>query len=643
VRLCCGSLGALLILAVPVKAVLPMVDMRHSVVRVPERDFLELWLKPSTDDQIDAALWDWVKTRKATLLSDIESSVETRKPTSLTQGRRIFLPTENDQGYEDLVLTPTDFGEQLIGTTLKFDCDSRLLYDAGLIFRSDWQVDFRPAAPAISQWPVTWPENPAKRIGWYDRQDVFIERVVTSTAWCLGGRSVLAIMRPADAVFPAGDSLSGAGHLDVMLTRVRPGEGLADHTVEGQERPPTGSGTVSVISISLESREALALLLNRDPATDADLLEALLKRVADGSATLCGFTSTAVVLDQRVELESARRHSYPTEMPTIPSAWQERSVGTELTVEVGKESVMNLALEQHLVPPRDGTWQVALDAPEMILRQPQFVSFTTRSQLPLPDSSTVLQSALHIPACLSGTDGVLAGRTILTFTKQRSLKDLAPRPKAEGGGLFMLFGDALDPLIIEVTALILEVPATEEDHWKGQTTDLFQANHHEEVLRRIADGSATIKGLAVGAFGLAECSFGIAEDVVEVSECEPDYRQTPGRLRPTGLNQIRVGTVFSGSISRTDDDKKILSYKLVHHPERPALPTLQEMITFSKAHRDRGLPPAQISMEDWEGEFTLIPDQMTLLKVQRPPGKDGQARLHLLFMRSRQILGKGKP
>ncbi|MCP5557954.1 MAG: hypothetical protein H7A55_09405 [Verrucomicrobiaceae bacterium] len=621
-----------LLLPVTASGVLPNVEVRHAVIRVPEADFLSLWLKPATDDEIDANLWEWVNKGKATLISDIETSTETRKPLVVTHGRHLLLPSENAQAYDELVLIPTAFEEVLVGTELKYLADSRLLYDAGLVFRSDWQVSFNPAAPVVARWPVTWPRNPAQRMGWYDRPDKLIERVTTSTAWNLGGRAVLAVMRPADAVFPAAEAAPTRGFLDVMLTRVQPGDGIGEHTVEGRDRPPTGSGSVAVISITLDSQEALRLLLERDPAADADLLEALLGRVAKGSAVLSGFTSAAAMLDQRVELESGRRHAFPTEMPTIPSAWDERLVGTELTVEVSKEATMELSLAQDLAPPRHAVWQVALDAPQMIMREPQFVSLTTRTRLPLPDCSTVLQSALHIPDCLGGQDGVRAQQTVLTFTKHRKLKKMEPEPATEPGGLFFDFGHLPELSLIEVTAIVLEVPGTEEDRWKGESTDLFKADLQAEVLRRVADGSAKIAALAVGAFGQGEGSFGVAEDFVEVTEFEPDYRETPGRLRPTALETFPVGTVFSGSIKH-EDDQNLFSYKLVHHLARPVMPNLAQMIDYAKAHQDQWVPAAQIDKEDWEGEQRLVMDKMTLLKMQRTQTD----KLHLLLMRATEI------
>ena len=648
------ALICLLALAGPfLHAVEPAVHFRHSVVRVPEKDYLHLWMKPATEDELHAAVWQWVDDGKAQVLSDLEQVVETRQRCKMRQGRVIELPQEFDQDFEDLLVPPVTTHSNWVGMAWECETDSKILRTAGLVFRTDWKSNFQPGMPLVSRWPVTWSRNAKPRVGWMDQYDILEENITTSSTWNLSGRQILAVARPPNAVFPADGEPAPTGLLDVTLARVRPGPELATHTVEGAARPPAGTGNFGCFAIGIDSGEALRLLTDRNPAQDDELLEELMNRIQQDKATLHGVGSLAVVSGVRCSLTSARRHLYPTEMPSIPSAWGDREVGLSMELEpvMGDEggAEIELDLQQHLTAPRRGVWSLALDAPEMVMWQPQFISLQIKNQTTVPANGVTLHAAVQVPDCLAGDDGLAGGRTILVFSRLRTVKPDVP-PLEPGKAPFAPpdpfapagFVQAGPEGHTEITAWIIEVPADEEDRWRAKTVGLFQDDASAEIQRRLADHSATLRATMTVACqsDRNDASCRLTEDVLEVVEDDESYHDIPGRYRPTALEDHPTGiSMEMGSkISRESDPPAItLTGKITYHDAMPKQPTLEETLAQLTKNPGNYNGLMKTFEEDWEGSVSLAPDQTRLVNIRRAAGPEGNKRLHLLFLHARLI------
>ena len=592
-------------------------DLRVSVLRVEGDDFLKLWRAERADDRaVVETLMRWKEEGRAEVVSEVAWLEEEAADKEVRVGRSIEVPTEHDQDLRRGILTPATMEERWVGSILKVE-EERM------------SLNFYPTDPEKTQWPVTWPSTPDPFVESVEQFDEWEESVKTAAVGAESGPLVVAAFPPADAVFP-GAAGRQDGKMDLVVAVPIGREAARDEALLVQGH------TMTVYTLSVDSGEAFELLMDRDPARDGELLDSLLERAAGGGVTLRNWMTTAVGSERRAKVVTGRRHQYPTEMPTIPSGWNDRLVGSTLEVDpqIGGDAIIEF--EQHLTAPRTAVWQVALDAPEMVMIQPQFVTMRVATALPMGANEVVLISAEQPTKGITGADGLAAGQTLLVFAEAsgpENKESAVPLSKNDpfGGPDKEEVEEAL-----EIIAWVVAVPMSEAAFWRRSVG----ADVERDLAARFAEGTARIETLsmvkAMNGGRLAELS--LTEAVLEVTEChraDNNGREGPfNRIRPTSLDRYEIGAQWEVKAAAFADQITV-DYQLGHDVAMPIQPTLAEMIDGFYPKQDE-VPGIRTFQEEWKGKVVLTSGARRLVEVRVVAHPEGE-RLHLLWMQARVV------
>jgi hypothetical protein len=210
--------------------------------------------------------------------------------------------------------------------------------------------------------------------GWMDWYDRFEQEIIAEFAFRDDSPHLVAMLSPADQTW--GAERQGRW-LDVTVMQQKQGglkpalqpQPASDPLAPADPFAPAGTFAPSVrsplqpplliLGIALNHDKAQALLATRQPEKDEMLLRELVARVKRGEARVqtCVLSAHEKAGVRRT-LVSARQHVYPTEMPSIPSAWADQPVGTSF-----EQEDMTFALTQDLAPPARTEWKLARDVP----------------------------------------------------------------------------------------------------------------------------------------------------------------------------------------------------------------------------------------------------------------------------------------
>jgi hypothetical protein len=341
----------------------------------------------------------------------------------------------------------------------------------------------------------------------------------------------------------------------------------------------------------------------------------------------------------RALLESGRRHLFPSEMPTIPSAWEERLVGTKLESDFAFPVGMNVGFVHHPGLPRWAEWKCAVDAPQMIMRQPQFFVQSLQTKLPALNGAVTMVAAMRTPESVTAPgDDAAPAETLLLFARLDLAAPGRDRPGGDVNGLAAISR-------CEVETVIFDVPAAEKAAWAGVAEGTESQSRYELLRQRVKDGGAKIANHVTMAIqpGI-RATLTSAEDVAHVTEGEPDYLEVPGRFRPTAIERQAVGVSWEvGILPHPAEDGQPPQFDLTQflrfdtEPSRHA--TLPEMIAFAeKGHTSHGLPPLERFQETWKSlDAAMSPDKAYFIGWKQPPGEKNSDRGHVGFVRVRVI------
>lgn len=614
-------------LACPCQAEVPAMEVRQVIIRAPELEVIKLTSGPNlADDELAARLWQAVKEGRASVVSDVSSAADDQGKVNVKSGQYIWLPSEVDQEFDWLYMVPTAFEERFIGTSLESSLQKRGAAGEGQPpFPGSWRTRYSPCGPATVQWPTSWlkvRDHQANKVtdkavhGWLDWRDVFEESLQGEVSLSGNGYQILAILPPGDQVWAGDEAKAREGRwLDVFLAKAD----LPPGQTPARDRPPAATRTL-FYGIAMEARRALDLITARAPEDDEALLQKLLAEVGEGKARMILCAGSANDRDHLRELVSARWHQYPTEMPSIPSAWAQRAVGTELKM-LGPE----WSLQQALAPPARSEWKLAQDVPEAVMWQPRFRDFQVRTQLAGP--GTRLVSLLQVPEVMQG-DGMPEGESILVFARQtgadwpESVPVSAPAYEAE--------------------MMVIEVPASEEADWQPANESTWNekdAIRYQKALDRVRSGTSTLTAHMLLRLHLGNYVFAnITEDYPTATEFDPPRLKGSPRMRPTGLEVLSVGTRWELGFPLPWPGHAGLrvTNKFLHSTARPVEPGLEETLAIA-ASGSHDYPGAVHHVEKWtNGDLKLEDGKPRCLGVRKPEGIARDVR-HVAFIRVRRV------
>jgi hypothetical protein len=623
----------------------PTLQLRQMIIRAPEEALLDTLARKADDDTLAQTLLEWLEKGKAKVVSDVSTLAAPGSEFEAKDGKAYRWVTENDQEFDHPILTATAWQDVLIGTSLTGaysaeqvqakaqqvhpndpfsggSIDVDLFTGANCPLALTWNTEFRPKMPLKVRWPLVWPENKKPEVNWYEQDDFLVQRI-ESTARLRPGRStVLAIMRPAADL----ETEPPARELDVVLVQTNSSKAPASTSTS----PAPATARVMLLGFGVKEPEALELLTIRDPNNDAALLVKLEAMAREGKAAR---RVVCAAQTGRTHIQSVRDHSHPTEMPTIPSAWNERAVGTILQMDtVGR--TIHLELEHHPARFRLAEWICALDAPELIMWQPQFFVQQVQTTFEFPACNVVLAAAMRTPDCLKGSDkGPVIGETLLVFAQLDQPAGISQRKSPPQ-----------DPPIaqVDLEAIILDLPAAEAADWSTVEGDdpADDELRYQKALAKVKDGTASIACHLTAACSSSQRSIvKSVEEVNYVTEYNAVDHNPTGRYRPTALERVPVGSMwevdFAGvyNLPGAFNVPALQFHHTLHHDALPASqPTLKEAMKFTQDHPNE-LPIPVFTVDEWRGSMNLLAGKARCLGALRPNGARYQNRIHVAFLR----------
>ncbi len=634
----------------------PPVILRQIVIRAPKTELVGAVMTNPDDEALAKLLWGWVAEGKASVLSEIAAR-PTSDRASFRSGADVHLTTENDQDFENAQLRPVGWRDVFVGTSCECQIQApREAYEGRLHERALYDVNiaasFSPRNEENVRWPVWWPPNPATKPNWYEQKEFYLERVFTTTTVPLGGHRVLGVVRRADQLEPDPMRietldivlvhLSPAAEAQGMLAKSPPKAPSAQETKAAAPDPfavtePAGlpaQARCTLLAFGVADREAVTLLSRTGPHRDKELLDLLLQESSAHRANLRDFAIVSSCSGHRATVESARWHSFPTEMPTIPSAWEEYPSGTRMEIDPLFPRGVSFSFEHHPVPPRRAEWRCALDTPDLFMWQPQFIVRRINSSMEIGADGVALLGAMRTPDCGLGVPGLKPGETLIVMLRMDIDHPAPEELQAAGAGASRL----------EVEAVVFDVPASEALPWPappdepGDDGALFAALLARVDGRQLKIAAHAALGTLLGGSNRAS-AVELAQSVTVT-----ENNDSPIRYRPTAMESHEVGTILetvadAGSHALADAKNLHLKYILKHDTAMPQQPDYRDMIASldEKKNPGRHPPPAVFFQETWEGTASVSVDRPKFIGARVPAGANMKDRLHVAFLRVRVL------
>jgi len=599
------------------------VKVRQVVIRAPSLDVATAALANPDDKDFADTLWRWVQEGKAKVASDVNGLAVGDQPVEVKEGEEVKQVSVRDQDFENMILEPNQWENRLVGTLMKIGMPEHTKDNLGERLK-EWEAAYSPRQPLVVKWPVVWPLNKVPRVAWLDEQDFFTETIRCRVSLESRGARVLGMVPVADRLEPGSANVA---QTDVFLSELA--AFYADHPAAEKKSAPDEKPTVRLLLVGFGVDEAKAheLLESRRNTSDVTLLNRLLELVGTGGASLKFSCSQHLPLHGQGFMESGRGHMVPTEMPTIPSAWEERNIGLRIESSYSAPGIITLAMEQHpSLPPRQ-VWKCALDAPEMEMWQPQFLVQSVSAGICASHEGVRLTGAMPAPDLAGSAEG-MPGEMLLLFAKVDEARQSVPSAAVQS---------VQSPTAIEVEAVIFDVPVSWEKAAGNFGDEVDEEARYNKLMGEVKTGRVKVLArVHVTTANLSRAGVSSLKEVLHVTEGNPDYMEIPGRYRPTALDMLPTGVAWEvdPAFSTLDQKGEInLSQILKYSVKAPEEPTLEQMISFTAANNDLDLPAAQIFQEEWSGQFKLQDGKVQLAGVRHPFGGDGD-RVHVAYIRA---------
>lgn len=604
-------------------------QLRQQIIRIAEAKLLRFMADPAMKEADLLAHLRQMKTSgAAAVVSDTTLAVGPDMRVKMKQGRHQWLPSEMDQYFDQLYMVPTSYEEYFTGTAL--ECSLPLgatgrqeeqpatfapetkpaLISAGTSFKAGWDGLFSDRTPASTRWPTSWLDiydhksgkSTGQAIhGWMEWWDWFEERNMGGLNIVAGQTRILSVVPPADQVWPGAAGQQPERMLDVTLAT------LSDEASgeTAQPAPPLSETRLTLLGFTVEGERAEQILKGRKPQDDHALLAELLA-TKDNHQRPFLTTSIPRLHGERWTTVSARMHQYPTEMPSVPSAWGKREVGTRIETDTDQ-----IALRQALAAPARSEWKLALDNPAIVMWQPRFRDLALETAL---DSFTGVRliAAQQIPAVLEDAPSIPRQTTLFVFGIQQP-RQMPPETEA--------------PATFEAHLQVFTIPAAEAAQWQaadfGSEPGEDEARYLKMMSRLETGDSQRVASSLVRMQARRRSTLRTTEDFPTATEFDPPDSKDIPRMRPTALEQLPVGSRWELEVNDWKNPAgQIEAVQLTHHyqhsTDRPDEPSLEDTLKWARETPERQFPGAAHLQTEWAGEVRLKSGRFRCLGVQAP-------------------------
>jgi hypothetical protein len=294
---------------------------------------------------------------------------------------------------------------------------------------------------------------------------------------------------------------------------------------------------------------------------------------------------------------------------------------------------LNLSFEHHPARFRWAEWACALDAPELIMRQPQFFVQRVDTAIDFPSDNVVLVAGMRTPECLKGSDkGPVIGETLLLFAE---LDQPAGTPPIKSSS------PSDSPRLPCLEAMIFELPTADRGEWNGTDTSepVDDELRFQKAMKKVKEGSAKLVcHLMMAGRSGQRTVLKTVEEVLYVSEYNPADHNPTGRYRPTALESRPVGSILEVDVRLSDAAEGTVPIIYISHSLRhdalPAVqPTLKEAMKYTQDHPYK-LPPPTFTTDEWIGNgLNLYSGKARCLGPVQPKSARFQDRIHVAFVR----------
>jgi hypothetical protein len=617
--------------------------VRQVIIRAPQDRVMAAALQFPDDQALADVLRQWVADGTASVVSELSGKLSPGARVEAKSGRMFDWVTENDQEFGSetgvAVLIPTATDQVFIGSLLEAELNSSAGYKTSPYVEATWHAFFSPYGEKTVPWPYWWPETrKLPKVSWYPQKDFYVEEVMTSARFTPGSSAILGIMHRADHLEPDAKS---AQTLDVVMAQIDPAD--KPRTAPNADAPDSPHGRCTVLGFGMSDLAALRLLSSSTETHGKPLLDILMKKVTADEAKVRLFTSLAAFQGQRSNLKSVRQHSYPTEMPTIPSAWESRDMGTVLAIE-GNHHQVQFELEHHPASYRRQEWRCALETPDLFMWQPQFFVQRINTMVDFRDEGAALLGVMRTPDCHKGAEGIIPGETVVFVAV---LDGLTVTAEDRSGTATAEVGQSD---VVEIEAIVFDLPAAEGAEWKMAAPGLAEDVRFAALMDRAMRPDVKLAAhIMVTTVAQREVEVSTLEEVLTVTEVDPPTEISPTRYRPTAMETISCGTKLKAGavVVRPEDPLSALGpievhvdHVLEHHVSAPVEPDFDFLINSIRNNPDERVPQALVFEESWSGRTKVVPGQAHFIGVREPPGVAFRERLHVAFLRARVSEGR---
>jgi len=592
-------------------------QITQTIYRIAEKDLLQWLLREKLDDSALAQRLE----ANATVISRVQT-VLAKDSRSITRiGTRTHVTSEINPDYDRLIHMPVRTEQAFTGTVLDILANPN---NPGL----QWHSHHMPLPPLKVLWPASWlriaDENtpPGKGTalhGWMDWFDRFEQRFDNEVTLPDNAPHLISIQSPPDQTWPADKAV--ARRLDVTIAQRSDGTPAAKPPVVDRHmliglRLPHAAAFASLAAESLDE-EALFNQLMQSPETRVELF------------SLAAFTG------DMFNQSSERVHAYPTEMPSIPSAWNDMHIGTSV-----QSDGTRLVCTHDLAPPARSEWKLARDNPDIIMWEPRrrYLHLNLEG-VDLQQPGTRLVAACSLPPLLQSADFDTKDTVLVFARREKTLQAAAPgakpvdpldeSPKPPADPFSPPAGPAEKTPTVISTAFVFEIDPQDSFLWHQLNITNFATTATQQLQTKKARLLAQVvqRGLT--------SELRIAEEYMTATEFDPPEPEAAGRLRPTALETLPVGTHFEMSAPLNDSkDLEPVTVTLRHTTALPVEPSLEDFLKLHDKDELNNHTGAKHDFVEWtEKELHVQQGQLQCLGQKLTP--DGKTVIAFIRVQKR--------